>query len=353
MPTRTNRRTFLRTAALAGVGTAVGSSALAAKKGAKKPRKKKTPTKKRTPARVGVGTIVAIMLAVSLSSSVAAARQDTEESIELTGRAAELIKENRLGEAFSLLEQAVEADDTYWETYYQMGRVFALRDDYLMAREMLLKASRLNPGHAHTHRLAWEAAYRIGDYENAWDQAIRASLAGVDMNQWFMEMYAKSDPPLDFEQRINSPKIFVAAVETGEVFARNQLPFNRNPATGGTGTISGRPAYAEGVNRANENAFNLARVRKNLRDAVFRAPYLGNVIDLEAADYILGISVDSLAESEPVWMEGYLRLYDTSTGEAVYFKSFRLRDISSETILFGEMERQMVDLQKWSMERNR
>ena len=38
---------------------------------------------------------------------------------------------------------------------------------------------------------------------------------------------------------------------------------------------------------------------------------------------------------------------------AVYFKSIRLRDISSETILFGELERQIVDLQKWSMERNR
>ena len=94
-------------------------------------------------------------------------------------------------------------------------------------------------------------------------------------------------------------------------------------------------------------------MRRSLRDAVFRAPYIANVTDLEVADYILGISADALAESEPVWMEGYLRLYDTSTGEAVYFKSIRLRDISSETVLFGELERQVTDLQKWSMERNR
>jgi len=299
-----------------------------------------------------VATVLTLFVVLAATGS-ATPRQDTEESIELTDRAAELIKENRLGEAFSLLEQAIEADDSYWQAYYQMGRVYALQEDFLMAREMLLKASMLNPGHASTHRLAWEAAYRIGDYENAWDQAIRASLAGTDMNQWFMEMYATSDPPQDFELRINSPKIYVAAVEIGEVAARNQLPFNRNPATGGTGTVSGRPAYAEGVNRANENAFNLRRVGRSLREAVFRAPYLGNVIDVEVADYILGISVDALAESEPVWMEGYLRLYDTSTGEAVYFKSIRLRDISSETILFGEMARQIVDLQKWAMERNR
>ncbi len=301
------------------------------------------------------GTLAGLILALTAAAlpTTAAMQQDTDLAVELTARAADLIRENRLGEALELLEQAVAADDTYWEAYYQQGRVFGMREDFLMARHVLLKASELNPGHAHTHRLAWEAAYRIGDYENAWDQAIRASLAGQDMNQWFLEMYGKSNPPEDFEQRINSPRIYVAGVGIGEVEARNQLPFNRNPATGGIGTISGRPAYAEGINRANENAFNLARLRRILTEAVFEAPYLGTVLDAELADYVLGISVDALGEGEPVSMEGYLRLYDTSTGEAVYFRSLNLRDISSEALLFGEMQRQIVELQNWSMSRNR
>jgi tetratricopeptide (TPR) repeat protein len=302
---------------------------------------------------VAVAAGVLVALAIAALPVFATAEQDTEEAVELTARATEMITEGRLSEALELLEKAVEADDTYWESYYQQGRILGMREDYLMARHVLLKASQLNPGHAHTHRLAWEASYRIGDYENAWDQAIRASLAGADMNQWFLEMYSKAEPPEDFEQRINAPRIYVGPVQISDVEARNQLPFNRNPGTGGIGTISGRPAYAEGVNRTNENAFNLARVRNNLRDAVFRAPYLGTVLDLELADYLLVISVESLGEALPITMEGYLRLYDTSNGEAVYFTSITLRDISSEVSLYGEMQRQIVELQNWSTARNR
>ncbi len=309
--------------------------------------------KRQSAAHIAVGTILALALALAAPPTAAAAAQDTEEAVALTARAAQMIKENRLSEALELLEKAVEADDTYWESYYQQGRVFGMMEDFLMARHVLLKASQLNPGHAHTHRLAWEASYRIGDYENAWDQAIRASLAGTDMNQWFLEMYGTSEPPDDFEQRINAPRIYVAALTVGEVEARNQLPFNRNPAGGGVGTISGRPAYAEGLNRANENAFNLERVRNSVRDAVFRAPYLGTVLDPELADFVLGISVDTLSENEPVRMQGYLRLYDTSTGEAAYFRTLNLRDISSDVSLFGEMQRHIIDLQKWSVARNR
>ena len=279
--------------------------------------------------------------------------QDTERAVELTARAVDLIAENRVAEALNLLEQAVEADPDHWEAYYQQGRIFGMREDFLMARHMLLQASELNPGHAHTHRLAWEAAYRIGDFENAWDQAIRASLAGVDMNQRFLEMYGQSEPPEDFEQRISAPRIYVAALDMDDVFAANQLPFNRNPESGGIGTISGRPAYAEGMHRANENAFNLQQVRRQARDAIYRAPYLGTVLDLELADYVLGISVESIAEHEPVAMEGYMRLYDTSTGEAVYYRPISLRDISSEALLFGEMERQIIELQQWVLEQNR
>ncbi len=307
-----------------------------------------------SPALLSVAVFSAVVLsAVSATEAFAHAPQDTELAAELTERATGLIAENRFGEALDLLEQAVAADDAYWEAYYQQGRIFGMQEDFLMARHVLLKASELNPGHASTHRLAWEAAHRIGDYENAWDQAIRASLAGVDMNQRFLEMYGASDPPEDFELRIQAPRIYVAAIDTSEVQALNQLPFNRNPATGGIGTISGRPAYAEGIHRTNENAFNLALVRNTLRDAVARAPYLGTVLDLEMADYVLGVSVDALSETEPVEMQGYLRLFDTSTGEAVYFKSLNLRDISSEASLFGEMQRHVVDLQNWTTTRNR
>ena len=84
-----------------------------------------------------------------------------------------------------------------------------------------------------------------------------------------------------FRKRIQSH------VEPGNSCPRGAEPqrITANPAGGGT--ISDRPAYAEGINRANENAFDLERMRRNVRDAVFRAPYLGTVLDLQLADYIL------------------------------------------------------------------
>jgi tetratricopeptide (TPR) repeat protein len=298
----------------------------------------------------------AVMLAVLLAAIVlparpAAAIQDTAASARLTDDAARLIRERRYQEALDLLARAIAADEDHWEAHYQSGRAYALLERYIEARDALLRASQLNPGHAHTHELAWQAAWRIGDHENAWDQAIRASLAGTDMNQRFLEMFQESAPPEDFELRIRSPRIYVAAVDTREVAARGQLPFNRNPSSGGIGTISGRPDHVEGVNRVNENAFDLLRLRDSARQALFRAPYLGAVLDLERADLILGISVDSLGEGKPVSMEGYLRLYDAASGEVVYYRSLSLRDISSETYLFGELERHINDLQKWAIER--
>lgn len=278
--------------------------------------------------------------------------QDTARSAELTDEAAKLIQAGRLAEALDLLETAVEADENYWEAYYQRGRAYGIQERFLEARDALVKASHLNPGHPSTHRLAWEAAYKIGDYENAWDQAIRASLAGVDMNQRFLEMFQQSDPPEDFELRIKAPKVYVGGIDVSEVEARSQLPFNRNPATGGIGTISGRPAYAEGMNRVNENAFDLDRLRRGAREAVFRSPYLGAVIDLELADYVLGISVDTLSEAQPVRMEGYLRVYDTATGEAVYSRQIFLRDISSEVYVFGELQRYVNEVQQWVLEKD-
>jgi hypothetical protein len=291
----------------------------------------------------------ALALAASAATSPA---QDTARSAELTDEAAKLIQAGQIAEALDLLETAIEADEGYWEAYYQRGRAYGIQERYLEARDALVRASHLNPGHPSTHRLAWEAAYKIGDYENAWDQAIRASLAGVDMNQRFLEMFQLSDPPDDFELRINAPKVFVAAVDISEIEARSQLPFNRNPATGGIGTISGRPAYAEGVNRVNENAFDLERLRRSLAEAVFRAPYLGAVVDLELADYVLGVSVDALSEAQPVRMEGYLRLYDSASGDAVYYRQIFLRDISSEVYVFGELQRYVNEMQQQLMQRD-
>ena len=97
------------------------------------------------------------------------------------------------------------------------------------------------------------------------------------------------------------------------------------------------------------------RVRNSLRDAVFRAPYLGTVFDLELADYVLGISVDALSESR-AREDGRLPAACTTRapGRSSYFTLAQLARHQLRSVsLFGEMQRQIIDLQQWTMERNR
>ena len=113
-------------------------------------------------------------------------RGDPEEAERLTALALEKLEAGELVAAIDELDLAIEADADYWEAWYQRGRALGLLQQYPESRDALLQAAELNPGHGHTHRLAALAASRAEDYETAWDQAIRASLAGEDMNQLFV-----------------------------------------------------------------------------------------------------------------------------------------------------------------------
>jgi len=49
-------------------------------------------------------------------------------------------------------------------------------------------------------------------------------------------------------------------------------------------------------------------------------------------------------------MEGYLRLYDISTGEAIYYRQISLRNVSASGSLYGELERYIGQLEMWKQE---
>lgn len=262
-----------------------------------------------------------------------------------------MMGEERMSEALATLERAIEADQEYWEAYYQRGRALGLTDRYDEALADLLRAGQLNPGHGPTHAAAFLAAYRLEDYPIAWDQAIRASLAGQNMNDFFMELYQRSEVPEDFELRIQAKKVFVADPRIDEIEARAELPFNRNPESGGIGTISGRPDYVMGSDRVKESAADIMRVHRFLREALSEAARFGVVLQPEWADYVLIISIDEIGEQPPRYLNGYLRLYERNNDDPIYYRTISLRDISTETILHGEISRFINDLEKWQAER--
>ncbi len=295
--------------------------------------------------RVGFAALLISLLVGG--ANVSAAIQNAREAARLTAVGTRLIEEERLREAVQELDNAIQADAEHWEAFYQKGRALGLLERYLEARDALLIAAELNPGHAHTHYLAWLAAARIGDYENAWDQAIRASLAGMDMNDKFMDMFYESEPPVDFAQRVRAPKIYVAEIDTGEVFARAEQPFNRNPMSGGDPTLSGRSSDVMGVDRVMERQLELTRVQRLMREELSDSPYFGVVLRPDGAKYSMVIAVDAIGETAPVELETYIRLLDIETGETAYNRRVMFRDITAETVLYGEIKRFAAELELW------
>jgi tetratricopeptide (TPR) repeat protein len=275
---------------------------------------------------------------------------DVEEAARLTERAVKMIEAGELVAAIDELDLAIEADEEYWEAWYQKGRALGLLEQFGESRDVLLRAAELNPGHGHTHRLAAVAAARAEDYTTAWDQAIRASLAGQDMNQLFVDMFYKSPPPDDFEVRIEAAKVFVASSQTDEIDARAELPYNRNPQSGGSGTISGRPDYVMGSDRVNESAADIARMERSFRVALSDSPYFGVVLNPQWADYVLVVSIDEVGERAPLRLSGYVRLYDIVSGDVVWYRSIKLDDISAQAVTYGELARFVNLMSLWLRE---
>jgi tetratricopeptide (TPR) repeat protein len=275
---------------------------------------------------------------------------DAEKAARLTEDAVKNIEAGSIVAAIDELDLAIEADGEYWEAWYQKGRALGLLEQFAEARDALLHAAELNPGHGHTHRLAALAAVRAGDYATAWDQAIRASLAGQDMNQMFVDMFYESPPPDDFEVRIKAAKVYVASSQTDEVNARAELPYNSNPQSGGSGTISGRPDYTMGANRVNESATDILRMERGFRLALSDSPYFGVVLNPQWADYVLVVSIDEIGEKAPQFLNGYVRLYDIVSGDAVWYRSIELDDITAAAITYGELARFVNLMSLWYRE---
>jgi hypothetical protein len=265
-------------------------------------------------------------------------------AIAETEDAVKLIQEDRLREALATLDRAVTADGEYWRAHYQRGRVLGQLGRWQESEDALLRATELNPGHGHSHRLAALAAANVGDWEVAWDQAIKAQLAGEDMTQTFLGMYQESPPPADFEIRINAATIFVAPIDTSPAAADVELPTNFNPnAAPVPGQRQGRPANQED-SAISQSSLDLVRIQRAMRGAVAESPRLAVVLDPERARYILSIQLTEISTSQPNRGTGYIRLIDVGEKEIVHRQPIELPNLGSMADIAGRLRRYVTDL---------
>ena len=271
-------------------------------------------------------------------------------AVRASENAARLIQESRLQEALETLDRAIDADDEYWEAYYQRGRALGLMSRWQESRDALRRATELNPGHGHSHRLASIAAINIEEWGTAWDQAIKAQLAGEDMSQTLLGIFEMSPPPDDFAIRINAAAVFVADVDTSTALAGIELPTNFNPeAPAGAGLRQGRASNLED-SAINQSALDLIRLQRAMRNALAESARLAIVLDPGRAKFILAIQITEISttsDGRPNSARGYFRFIDIERREVVYRQPIDIADLSSTPAIAGKLRRYVTDLAAW------
>lgn len=268
-------------------------------------------------------------------------------TVRATEDAARLIQENRLQEALDTLDRAIDADADYWEAHYQRGRALGLMSRWQESRDALLRATELNPGHGHSHLLASMAAINIEDWDTAWDQAIKAQLAGEDMTQSLLSLYQMSPPPDDFAIRISAATVFVADIDTSTVLADIQLPTNFNPtAPTGTGERQGRASDLED-SAISQSSLDLVRLQRAMRTVLAESPRLAVVLDPGRAKFILAIQLTDISTSQPNSASGYFRVIDIDKREVVYRQPIDIENLGSMPLIIGKLRRYVTNLAAW------
>ncbi len=287
-----------------------------------------------------------LLLAAPSASGGAPLPQHTT-AVRATEDAAKLIQESRLQEALETLDRAIDADDEYWEAYYQRGRALGLMSRWQESRDALVRATELNPGHAHSHRLASMAAINIEDWDTAWDQAIKAQLAGEDMNQTLVSMWEMSPPPEDFALRISAVTVFVGEVNTATATADVDLPTNFNPnAPTDIGQRQGRGSDLED-SAINQSSLDLIRLQRAMRNALAASPGLAVVLDPGRAKFILDMQLTEISTSRPYAAEGYFRLIDIEKREVVYRRPVSISNLESTPVIAPLLRRYVIDMSAW------
>ena len=301
-----------------------------------------------------VGSIALALLAVGVLQAVAAERAHRRpdpqgspaEVITLTQRGVELVADQKLEEALEAFDRAIEADENYGMVHYQRGRALALMGRMEEAKESLLRSTVLQPGFAHGHQLSSLAAQQLGDYETAWDQAVRAVLAGTELSQ-FGSLQQASPPPPDIDDRLAAWKVFVVGVDTRELIASNEMPLNRNP--------DGVPDDArvdttDITSTLGQVQADLLEMQRLLSNAISDTPGFGLVPDAEMARYLLVITPESISADPRATMEGEFRLHEVEGNDVAFVRKVSFRNLSAESAVTVEIRQFIVLLENWKRE---
>jgi hypothetical protein len=277
--------------------------------------------------------LLAVLMAAAATSVAAGAQQ--EEAARITQEAVELLGQNQREEALAKLDEAIAIDPEYWAAHYQRGRALAITGRMEEAKVELVLASELNPGHPSAHQLASAAARLSGDYETAWEQGIRAHLAGASQADAFGNLAELSTPPADLEERLAAARVCGAGLDTSEYVAASESPTNQRRGADSAQQVLGQIAP------------QLEALSLLFKNSVAAVPEFGLVPQPDVAQYVVTLAVDDVRSQAPMRLEGYVRLYERGNNSPVFSRQISLRDISAGGVVAGELQRVLQQMAEW------
>jgi hypothetical protein len=108
-----------------------------------------------------------------------------------------------------MLDFALRLDPDYWPASLQRARARVRVDDLAGARDDLLRVLDLRPGTLDAHYLLANVAYDLGEYDLAWQQAVRAHRGGALVSTLLRALQDVSEPPADLQEQLRAPATFV------------------------------------------------------------------------------------------------------------------------------------------------
>lgn len=134
---------------------------------------------------------------------------DTEGAARIVRETLDDVGEGSAASALPMLDFALRLDPDYWPALLQRARARLRVDDLPGARDDLLRVLDLRPGTLDAHYLLANVAYDLGEYDLAWQQAVRAHRGGALVNALMRALQEVYEPPADLQEQLRAPATFV------------------------------------------------------------------------------------------------------------------------------------------------
>lgn len=279
------------------------------------------------------------------------------------------LQKGRPEAGLAAIEEAIAMEPRLAAAHYYAGMASAQLRRWQQAYDFFIAATQQSPGYGDAHMQACRVAYSLGNLDDAFEQAVLAARAGIDMTAAFAGLEAAMELPGDWRQRIDVPRVMIGAIDTQALLQRESGAFGGRQAEDapagadqrGTPVVDPLASYLpapasgafpiaigpSGTGLAAALQAELHEVRRRFGAELASSPRFGVVSDREIATYVLYLKVDDVGEGARVPLTGFVKLLDPDSGEEAYSRPLELSNIESVSDLRNDVARYVGYLEDW------